>query len=44
MNNPSKDHLEAVNRILRYLKMTLGHGLLFERSENRKVEIYTDAS
>ena len=23
MNNPNEDHLEAVNRILRYLKMTL---------------------
>ena len=44
MNNPSEDHLEAVNRILRYLKMTPGHGLLLKRSENYEVEIYTDAS
>ena len=44
MNNPSEDHLEAVNRILRYLKMTLGHGLLFKKSEKCEVEIYTDAS
>ena len=44
MNNPSEDHLEAVNRILRYLKMTPGYGLLFKRSKNREVEIYTDAS
>ncbi|EXB93652.1 hypothetical protein L484_018038 [Morus notabilis] len=43
MNNPSEDHLEAVNRILRYLKMTPGHGLLFRKSENREVETYTDA-
>ena len=44
MNNPSENHLEAVNRILRYLKMTPGRGLLFKRSEKREVEIYTDAS
>ena len=44
MNNPSEDHLEAANRILRYLKMTPGHGLIFKKSTNRKVEIYTDAS
>ena len=44
MNNPTEDHLEAVNRILRYLKMTPGHGLLFRKCESRDVEIYTDAS
>ena len=44
MNNPSENHLEAVNRILRYLKMTPGRGLLFKRSEKREVEIYTDAN
>ena len=44
MNNPTEDHLEAVNRILRYLKMTPGHGLLFKKSISREVEIYTDAS
>ena len=44
MNNPTEDHLEAVNRILRYLKMTPGHGLLFRKCENREVVIYTDAS
>ena len=44
MNNPSEDHLEALNRILRYLKMTPGHGLLFKRSKDWEVEIYTDAS
>ncbi|XP_024030348.1 uncharacterized protein LOC112094217 [Morus notabilis] len=44
MNNPSEDHLEAVNRILRYLKTTLGHGLFFKKSENRDVVLYTDAS
>ena len=36
MNSPNKEHLEAVNQILRYLKMTPGHGLLFKRCESRK--------
>ncbi|KAL5574813.1 hypothetical protein UlMin_016512 [Ulmus minor] len=44
VNNPTEDHLEAVNRILRYLKMTPGHGLLFKKCENHEIEIYTDAS
>ena len=44
MNNPIEDHLDAMNKILRYLKMTPGHGLLFRKSEIREVEIYTDAS
>ena len=44
MNNPNEDHLEVVNKILRYLKMTPRHGLLFRKSGNREVEIYTDAS
>ena len=44
MNNLIEDHLDAVNRILRYLKMTPGHGLLFKKSESREVEIYTVAS
>nr|XP_048319473.1 secreted RxLR effector protein 161-like [Ziziphus jujuba var. spinosa] len=44
MNNSTEDHLQAVYRILRYLKMTPGHGLLFKKCENREIEIYTDAS
>ena len=44
MNNPTEDHLDAVNIILRYLKMTPRHGLLFKKSESREVKIYTDAS
>ncbi|KAL5548712.1 hypothetical protein UlMin_003943 [Ulmus minor] len=39
MNNPTEYHLEAVNRILKYLKMTPGHGLLFKKCENREIEI-----
>lgn len=33
MNDPSEDHLEAVHYILRYLKMTLGKGLLVKKSK-----------
>lgn len=43
-NNPIEDHLGAVDRILRYLKMTPGRGLLFRKCENRDVEVFTDVS
>ena len=43
MNNPTEDHIEAVNRILRYLKMTLSRGLLYKKYDNKNIEIYTDA-
>jgi hypothetical protein len=42
MNNPIEEHMEAVNRILRYLKMTLERGLLYKKGGNRNVEIYSD--
>ncbi|GAA0147739.1 hypothetical protein LIER_07366 [Lithospermum erythrorhizon] len=44
MNDPHEEHLEADYRILRYLKMTPGHGLLFKKSENCGIEVYSDAS
>jgi len=43
MNNPTEDHMAAVNRMLRYLKMTPSRGLLYKKSDNRNIEIYTDA-
>jgi hypothetical protein len=43
MNNPTEDHMAAVNRILRYLKMTPGRGLLYKKCDNRNIEIYIDA-
>ena len=43
MNNPTKEHMEAVNRILRYLKMTSGKGLLYKKNDTRDVEIFSDA-
>ena len=37
MNNPTEEHMEVVNRIWRYLKMTPGKGLLYKKSDNRNV-------
>ncbi|KAA3465731.1 Retrovirus-related Pol polyprotein from transposon TNT 1-94 [Gossypium australe] len=44
MNNQTEYYLEVVNIILRYLKMTPGHGLLFRKCANCEVEIYTGAT
>ena len=43
MNNPTEQHMTAVTRILRYLKMTPGKGLFFQRTTNRDIDIYSDA-
>ena len=43
MHCPFEEHLEAANRILRYLKSCPGKGLLFRRGEDRGVEAFTDA-
>ncbi|RVW71297.1 Retrovirus-related Pol polyprotein from transposon RE1 [Vitis vinifera] len=43
MHSPTKEHMEAVYRILRYLKMTPGKGLFFRKTENRDIEVYSDA-
>ncbi|TYK16451.1 putative mitochondrial protein [Cucumis melo var. makuwa] len=32
---PYKEHMEAVNRILRYLKMTSGKGLMFKKADRK---------
>ena len=44
MHAPYEDHMEAVNRILRYLKATLGKGLRFRKTDRRCVEAYTDSN
>ena len=43
MNNPIEEHMEAVTRILRYLKLNPGKGLLFKKNDNRGIKVYTDA-
>ena len=43
MNDPKEEHMTAVFRILRYLKMSPGKGLFFEKGVNRGLEIYSDA-
>ncbi|RVW94161.1 Retrovirus-related Pol polyprotein from transposon RE1 [Vitis vinifera] len=42
MHSPTEEHMEAVYRILRYLKMTLGKGLFFRKTENHDTEVYSD--
>ncbi|RVX07414.1 Retrovirus-related Pol polyprotein from transposon RE1 [Vitis vinifera] len=43
MHSPTEEHMEAVYRTLRYLKMTPGKGLFFKKTENRDTEVYSDA-
>ncbi|RVW30562.1 Retrovirus-related Pol polyprotein from transposon RE1 [Vitis vinifera] len=43
VHRPTEEHMEAVYRILRYLKMTPGKGLFFRKTENRDTEVYSDA-
>lgn len=42
MHSPYEKHLEAVYRILRYLKSTPGKGLLFQKITQQNIEAYTD--
>ncbi|XP_039166828.1 uncharacterized mitochondrial protein AtMg00810-like [Eucalyptus grandis] len=43
MNRPTEKHLQAVFRILQYLKRSPGRGLYFKKTEKRNMEIFTDA-
>lgn len=43
MHDPKSSHMDAVYRILRYLKSCPGKGLLCTRQGNLQVECYTDA-
>ena len=43
MQNPKKSHLEAVRRILRYVKGTIDNGLLYKKGEDCKLIGYYDA-
>ncbi|KAL7125651.1 hypothetical protein ABFS83_14G131000 [Erythranthe nasuta] len=43
MQNPKKPHLEVVPRIMRYVKTTLGHGILYKKGGDCKLFGYCDA-
>ncbi|KAL0556489.1 hypothetical protein IC582_005003 [Cucumis melo] len=42
MQAPYEKHMEGVNKILRYLKNTLGKGLMFRKTNRKTIEAYTD--
>ena len=41
--SPHEEHLEAIPRILRYLKSTPGRGLFFKKTGQQAIEVFTDA-
>ena len=44
MHNPDEHHVNAVIRILRYLKSSPWKGILFSKNTNKQdIEVYTDA-
>ena len=43
MHDPRTIHLEAVERILRYLKGCPGRGVLLGKHDHLRIEVYTDA-
>ena len=42
MHSPKESHLEAVYKILKYLKGSPGRGLFFKKENDRNVEVFTD--
>ncbi|XP_022032764.1 uncharacterized mitochondrial protein AtMg00810-like [Helianthus annuus] len=43
MHQPQIAHMEVVCRIMRYLKGTIDHGVLFKSNGHLKIQGYTDA-
>jgi Reverse transcriptase (RNA-dependent DNA polymerase) len=43
MHAPSEQHMEAVFRILRYLKGAPGRGIFFKKNDHLRIEGYTDS-
>ncbi|XP_070008621.1 secreted RxLR effector protein 161-like [Nicotiana sylvestris] len=43
MHNPKKHHMEAVRRILRYVKSIINYGFLYEKGDDCKLVGYCDA-
>jgi len=44
MHNLSDEHMDAMNRILHYLKSSLDKGLMFSKNNHLNVEGYTNAN
>nr|GEY15592.1 zinc finger, CCHC-type [Tanacetum cinerariifolium] len=44
MHQPQISHMKAVLRIIRYLKGTPGHGVLFKANGHLETQVYTDAN
>ncbi|KAL0552475.1 hypothetical protein IC582_011590 [Cucumis melo] len=43
MQAPYEEHMEAVKRILRYLKTTPGKDLIFRKTDKKTIKAYTDS-
>jgi len=43
MSNPHTMHLQAIERVLRYLKATPGQGLLFKVDSTFHLKAYSDS-
>lgn len=43
MHFPQKVHMEAAMRLVRYLKGSVGRGVLFQKQGHLEIEAYTDA-
>ncbi|KAA0063376.1 Cysteine-rich RLK (receptor-like protein kinase) 8 [Cucumis melo var. makuwa] len=43
MQAPCEEHMEAIKRIMRYLKTTPGKGLMFRKIDKKTIETYTDS-
>ncbi|KAA0047879.1 putative mitochondrial protein [Cucumis melo var. makuwa] len=44
LQTPYEEHMEVVDRILRYLKMTPGKGLMFRKTDRKTIEAYIDSN
>ncbi|GAA0139225.1 hypothetical protein LIER_35051 [Lithospermum erythrorhizon] len=44
MHDPGQGHLDAVHKILRYLKLSLGKELFFKKTKDSTIQVYTDAN
>ena len=43
MHDPRERHLQAVDKIIQYLKVSPGKGLLFKKGKNLSMKVYTNA-